>query len=123
MRGEVAKVITQNKFNKFWENVINYYKILSDSSIALNESEFVSDFILFNQNILIDSKIFYIKEWVDKDILQIKCLMKNNEEFLNYQEFQNKCNTHTNFLTYHGLIHTIKKYQKRQNIEISGQPI
>ena len=124
MGGEVANVIVQNSFNPFWENVINYYQQLSNYSLAQNASEFISDFIHFNKNILIDSKVVYIKEWVDKDILKIKDLTKDcNNEFLNYQEFQIKYNTHTNFLTYYGIINAIKNYQTKRNIELTEQTV
>ena len=118
MGGEVAKVMVQNSFNPFWENVINHYEILCNACIPKNASEFASDFIFFNKNICINSKIVYIKEWVDKNILKIKDLTKNNNKnFLSFQEFQNKYNTNTNFITYYGIIQAVQSYRTKYRLD------
>ena len=123
MGGEVTKVILQKKFNPFWEDVIKYYESICNACIPQNASEFVSDFIFFNKNILRDNKIVYIKEWLDKGIWKIGDLIKEDKQYMTYQEFNTQYNLNTNFIVYIGIIQAIKSYQIKYAIDINAENI
>ena len=121
MGGEVTKVLVQHSFNPFWEEVIKKYEYLCNNTIPENCSEFVSEFIFFNRNIVIGGKIVYIKDWIDKNIVQIGELLNNNNQFMTYQEFINRYNINTDFITYQGIIQSIKSYMRKLNLNIERE--
>ena len=119
MGADVVKVFKTIKgFNPFWENVIQNYEKLCNKSTPKDNSEFVSEFIFFNKNILRDHKTIYIKEWVDKGILKIGNLLDADNKFLSHDEFKNKYNLNSDFLSYRGIIEAIKSYMRKCNLNI-----
>ena len=123
MGGEVTKVLLQCKYNPFWENVIQAYGQICSVSLPSNTSELASEFIFFNKDILRDGKIIYIKEWTDKGISKIGDLLNGNKEFMTCQEFNNLHNLNTDFITYNGIIQSIKRYLRQFQFDIKEEEI
>lgn len=96
--------------NPFWRDVFKHYKKLSLKCCPQNVNEFVDEYIHYNVNFARDKRIIYIQEWYDSNILQIKDLMDEEGNFLSFEGFQRKYpQLNTNFLTFMGIVHTIKK--------------
>jgi len=67
-----------------------------------------SDLVLFNnREILVDNISVYLSNWVQKDVISIKDLFKDDGSYLSFQEFSNKFACKTNFLQYYQIVSTI----------------
>ena len=51
--------------------------------------------------------VFY-RHWIKNGVFIINDLLLDNGNFLTYEQFVKTFSIHTNFLDYHGLIHSIK---------------
>ena len=70
-----------------------------------------SDLVLFNnREILVDNKPVYLNNWVENDVILIKDLLKDDGNYLSFQEFLDKCACKTNFLQYYQIISAIPNH-------------
>ena len=98
--------------NPFWSDVIKHVKKIVSKGKPANFEEFVSEHILYNNNIKIGNEIVFFREWLDNDIVKIYNLT-NAGQFLNYNEFVNKYpNVRTDFIRYLAIINAIKRYMR-----------
>ncbi|XP_067660585.1 uncharacterized protein [Haliotis asinina] len=70
------------------------------------------------QNILIDKKTIFYRNWNAKGVIFINDLLNDSGNFLSRDIFENKYNVKTNFLEYSGVINSIKTFLKRRNISL-----
>ena len=91
----------------FYRNILVYFNELK----TLYDFDQAQDIILFNnKEMLVDSKIIFIREWFKKGILSIQDLLDNTSQPISHQEFTNKYFCKTNFLQYYQVISTISKH-------------
>lgn len=65
-----------------------------------------------NNEIFINKQRVCKSQWIKKGIFLINDLINDDGNFLSLENFQDKFNVHTNFLTYNGLISAIPKHWK-----------
>ena len=112
--GEFANVVMKRVDNPFWKDVMKHYRNFCCKCIPVNITEFMSEHIHYNLNIVRDRGVVFVKEWVDADIVKIGQLMDCKGQFLSFVEFKRKFPTvvRTNFLMYEGIIRALKRYQQ-----------
>ncbi|XP_067660098.1 uncharacterized protein [Haliotis asinina] len=69
---------------------------------ATNSQNITSQLIWYNQNILIDKKTIFYRNWNAKGVIFINDLLNDSGNFLSRDIFENKYNVKTNFLEYSG---------------------
>ena len=98
--------------NPFWEEVFKAWTDLQNKFIPKNEEEFLSDSLWNNENIKIGTTSIFYKDWIDKGIFLINDLLNDEGKLMTFQQFQNIYKIKSNFLTYNGVILSIKSYKK-----------
>lgn len=79
---------------------------------------FMAECIHYNGNILSDRKVISVQEWCNRNILFIKQLMKDNGNFMNYNQFLNRFpGIRTNFLVF---LTAVKKFYQKLNFELTN---
>ena len=98
---------------QFWFDVMyawcEYnYKCACDAPAPRNE------IIWYNSNIKIDNRVLGIKELIGKNVIHISDLLKEDDAFFSYTEFQDKYHSKITFVYYYGLIHAIPLTYKQR---------
>ena len=57
-----------------------------------------------------DDKTVYLNNWVENDVISIKDLLKDDGNYLSFQEFTDKFACKTNFLQYYQIISAIPNH-------------
>ena len=105
---QYIKTCCNNISNTFWKDTLNSWQEITESD--QNEHNKLYSPIWYNNNIKVNNQYIFYNEWYSKGVRFIKDFINNNEQFYKYNEFVNKYNIQTNFLTYQGIINTIKDY-------------
>ena len=103
----------KNCSNKFWSDVLkSLQKFAKSSDHTSNEKISVKLPLWYNQNIRINKKDIFYKEWYKKGVVIVNDLLHDsrNGAFYTFQEFTNLYGIKTDFVTYNGLLRAIKKY-------------
>ncbi len=117
---EYANILMVKMKNLFWKDVVKHHKKLYHICCPLNIDEFMSECIHYNVNVTRDKKLVYIKDWIDNGIVLIRQLLGPHGEYLNLNDFTNQFpHIKMNFLVYEGIITAIKKYPKKDSVELS----
>lgn len=74
------------------------------------------------KKIQINNKHAIYYKWIEHDVFFINDLIKENGEFLSFEEFKHKYNINTNVVTYQGLLSAIPRIWK-QNIIYNGEKL
>ena len=108
---------------RFYKDILSYFSELK----ALFGSAQYEDPILFsNQEILIEGKPFFYKDWFLKGIYIIQDLLDKDGNFIQFESFRNKHSlTNSNFLQYFQVVSSIPKHllSKVKTTEIPPQRI
>ena len=89
----------------FWRDILKYYfELKSMDKYKVNKDSV----IWFNSSLKINGKILFDKKMFDKGIIYIKNLLKNNNHFKSFVEFQSEFNLQTNYLHYFSLQSVVK---------------
>ena len=75
------------------------------------------DFIWYNSHLKINDRVLYIKCMSENGMKKIEDLIDDNR-FLTYQMFLDKCNVNINAITYYGIISVIKKHYSTDDLEM-----
>ena len=95
-----------NQLPIFLKNILDSFNELK-TLYGYDQSQ---DIVLFNNKdilLLVDGKPVYINEWFKKGVVSIKDLLKNDGNFLTFNEFSDKYGCQTNFLQYYQIISAI----------------
>ena len=85
-----------------------------------NSNEFYAECLFYNSNIKIGNHTVFIKNWMDNGIFLIHHILKDDQTFLNFNEFTTKfVNVNTNFIQYQGIVLAVKRYFRRLNPTLS----
>ena len=116
--------IIKIKSNNFWINVFQAYADLSNKISIKKCEELLAERIFYNEKFKLDKKTFFYSQWFDKGVYCLGHFITEDGKFLLYNEFCNKYNINTDFLTYAGCIDTLKKYLRSNKLEIkSNSPL
>ena len=73
-----------------------------------------SDLVLYNnKEIQVDQKTVYLSKWMEKEIVFIKDLLKEDGSYLSFEEFKGKFSCKTNFIQYFQIISAIESKTNR----------
>ena len=88
----------------FYKNILRFFHELK----ILYGYDQASDLVLYNnKEILIDQKTVYLSKWMEKGIVFIKDLLKEDGSYLSFEEFKGKFSCKTNFIQYFQIISAI----------------
>ena len=89
----------------FWTYLLKFvFELKSKEKIPLN----VDSIIWYNSSLKIEGKTLFYKELFDNNIIFIKDISDEENEFKTYNELKNQFNCKLNFLKYFSLISMIK---------------
>ena len=121
--GEYANVLMQTIGNPFWKDVLKHYKkmyTLCEVRQACTD-DFVSECIYYNMDVKVDRRIVNMHAWYSEGIYQIGHLLDDNGNYLQFGDFQTKYpNIRTNFLSFMGIVNSVKQYQQRKGIHLNS---
>ncbi len=95
----------------FWYDVLSSwcaYNFCSKTTI----NDIINEIVWFNSEITVNGKPIVSRKCIDKNILYVGDFLNNNNEFMSYEEFNNKHNNVLNFLEYYGIITAIPASMK-----------
>ena len=105
----------------FYRNMLEFFKELK----TIYGYDQGSDLVLFNnREILVDNKPVYLNNWVENNIILIKDLLKDDGNYLSFQEFLDKFACKTNFLQYYQIISAIPNHlllKARQVVSVNKE--
>ena len=99
--------------NPFWKEVFDAWQDLQN---VQNNSQIKTCPLWKNDGIKIGNHSVLYKDWTKKGVWLINDLLQEDGNFMTFDHFNNVYNIKTNFLTYQGLILSIKKYLKEYQI-------
>ena len=94
--------------NPFWGDVFNSYLKFTELYTVKSWEEIINVPIWHNSLLKINGSSFFLKKYYEKGILFIGDILKDNGEFLSFENLIQKYNVQTNFLQYRSLISCIK---------------
>ena len=107
---------------KFYRDALSFFSELK----SLYNYNYSKENLLFNnQDILIDGKPFFLKEWFLKGVVSVNNLFHESGRYLTFQEFLSKYNCKSNFLEYYQVLSAIpssmsKKVGEMDNTSVEG---
>ena len=91
----------------FYKNILEFFNELK----TLYGYDQAQDLILFNnKEILVGGTPVYLSDWIKRDVVSIKDLLKEDGSYLSFQEFSEKFSCQTNFLQYYQIISAIPNH-------------
>ena len=112
-------IVNKRKFiyNLFWQDVLDSYKIFQDAISPNSWTEFLQSPIWFNDNIKVGGSCVFYKKWFEKGIYNVNDLINEKGEFISLHQLETRFNLHTNFLTFEGLMCSIKRFLRYLKID------
>ena len=113
-----AKMLQQRLHNSFWNDILKHYIKLNAKSVPQDIHTFNAEFIFYNEHIIRGGNTIFINTWFEEKIYIISQLLNEEGNFFTYQQFMNRYpGVNTDFLTFNGVIKSIKKYQTRKGVQ------
>ena len=104
------KMLSLDNLPNFYHTLLAYLQDLN--SIITADDNVLEKIIWNNQNIVINGKSIFYSSWFNKDIISIRSLMTEYNQFLSLSELRQKFNLEIPFTLYYGLVFTIPKEWK-----------
>lgn len=98
--------------NPFWKHVLKYYLEFFTKKEIKTVDDFKNTSFLYNSNIRIGHKVIKDKLLINNQIFFIQQL-KQNDDYLLFNEFKTLYKCNLNFLQYNSLICAIKNYENK----------
>ena len=112
-------VLMQRVNNPFWVDVFKHFKKLYLQCIPVSCAEFVSECLHYNANITVDKTKLNIQNWIDNGIMRIGHLL-GPDGYMTFEQFKLMYpRVQTNFLLFHGIVSSTRRYQKELNIDLA----
>ena len=105
-------IIIKNEFWKVTLKALLRFQLLLN--IDWDSSTIYQTPIFYNKNLTVGGKYFFYKSWFDSGICYIRDILDDQGNFYEYNVFIQKRSIHTNFLQYHGVIESIKRFWRKQ---------
>ena len=104
------KMLSLDNLPNFYHTLLAY---LQDLNSIITADDNVPDKIIWNnQNIVTNGKSIFYSSWFNKDIISIRSLMTEYNQFLSLSELRQKFNLEIPFTLYYGLVSAIPKEWK-----------
>ena len=88
----------------FYKNILKSFQELK----ILYGYDQASDLVFYNnKEIQVDQKTVYLRKWMEKGIVSVKDLLKEDGSYLSFREFKGKFSCNTNFIQYYQIISAI----------------
>jgi hypothetical protein len=91
----------QNRFPKFWQDIINVWEDINDNNHTAPENALIQH-LWYNPKIKVASKQVFLKNLYKKGVFFINDLMERDGGFMTLEGFNNKYNLNVNFIDLHG---------------------
>ena len=98
----------QNRFTKFWQDIINVWADINDNNHTAPENALIQH-LWYNPKIKVASKQVFRKKWCKKGVFFINDLMERDGGLMSLEGFNNKYNLNVNFIDFHGLINALPR--------------
>ena len=106
--------------NKFWKDVFVSYEAFHANLMPNTSEEFLAEPLFLNERFKIDGKPFIFQDWVAKGVLTAGSLINGDGTFKSLIEFQEEYNLTPKLLDFLGCLSTVKRYTRKQSIEIKS---
>ena len=111
------------KDNTFWAHTFRAYKEFCNSIKLRENDELLAEPIFYNEKFKVGHTTIKHKEWMEKGVYRIIDFIKHNGDFLTFQEFIQKYNIKTNFITFNGCVMAIKEYMLKTQTTITRNTV
>ena len=89
--------------NSFWKDYLDAFRSFAHNIHSSSFDEFITEPIFYNPYILIDKKPFYNSKWYTD-------VFNKNGKILTLKDIQDNFDIELSFVTYYGIIRSIRKY-------------
>ena len=103
-------MLSLDNLPNFYHTLLAYLQDLN--SIITADDNVLEKIIWNNQNIVINRKSIFCSSWFNKDIISIRSLMTEYNQFLSLPDLRQKFNLEILFTLYYGLVSAIPKEWK-----------
>jgi len=110
-RKDVSKYI--NVSDPFITEIVQIWTELSFEDTVKSMQHLLSLNLWHNSLVKVGKKPIYYKSWSAKGIQKVKHLMRDENNFFSFTEFKERFDIKTNFLTFCGIISSIKSLKIR----------
>ena len=100
-----------NNLPTFYRELFQYFQEFKNKTKIFSFGNFL---LWNNEAITIEKKMLFWKSWFDKKIFFIQDILSGDENFLTFEEFQNKFRIKTNYLHYFQLMAAIPSDLKKK---------
>ena len=98
-----------------WEHVFKAYRLLYYRTEPQNTSELLVEPVLHNDRIKIGNKVISYTQWIEKGVYNLANFVG---KLLTFTEFRNKYGIYMDFVTYSGLILSLKNTFAKQKFKL-----
>ena len=103
----------------FYNNILKSFRELK---IVYGYDQ-ANDLVLYNnKEIQVDQKTVYLSKWMEKGIVSVEDLLKEDGSYLSFREFKGKFSCNTNFIQYYQIISAIPKRLRLKARQIISFP-
>ena len=110
-RKDISKYI--NLSDPFITEIVQIWTELSFEDTVKSMQHLLSLNLWHNSLVKVGKKPIYYKSWSAKGIQKVKHLMRDENNFFSFKEFKERFDIKTNFLTFYGIISSIKSLQNK----------
>ena len=109
--------------NKFWSNTQNAYEIFFNILKPNNANELICEPVFCNKKIKVGNKVIRNDMLIRMGKYSIKHFLKENGQFLSYNEFFNGLDYRVDFVTFNGWISSFKEYIKQTGLKYTQMTV
>lgn len=109
---DFVKQLLHKIHNPFWKDCFQSFHEFGTKTTVDSFQDFLSEPIFFNPKLKIDNSSFFYCKWYEKGISQIGDVMESDGTCMSFERFCESYSMDAPFLTYHGVICSIKQYLK-----------
>lgn len=106
--------------NRFWTDTFKAYRAFCLCITPETEGDLMAEPVFYNEKIKVGNVTIKHTKAVEKGTYNLKHFLKENGEFVSYEEFKDNLGSLIDFVTFHGWILSIKTFIKSTGITISN---
>ena len=96
--------IEELHLNKFWNDVFQAYKQLDRKIQVESSDKLAEDPIFCNDKIQVGNRSICYKNWIDNTVFSNKNILKENGALMTFNQFNEKYEINTDYVTYIGCV-------------------
>ena len=105
--------------SKFWSDVFKAYQELGKKVMPEKIEEILAEPLFCNTAIMVGKRSPFLTTWIEKGVYQISHLLDDEGNFFSFGDFSEKLGIHTNFITYMGIVSSVKEYVTKSGMQQS----